>query len=332
MESAIAVAGLRKRYGTRIALADVEFSVANGEIVGLLGPNGAGKSTALAILATLIAPDEGRIAIAGHAVPAAARAARAALGYVPQQVALYPTLSGRENLCFFGRMLGLDRRGAADAAARVLDLVGLTDRAGDPVAHYSGGMRRRLNLAAGVLHAPRVLLLDEPTAGVDPQSRERIHAAVRALAHDGAAVLASTHDMEEAERLCDRTVMLDDGRIVAAGTLAELVDSSGLATSLSLRTLRPPPPDWLDGLGSVRVLSANGTRATIAVDDPTALPVLLARAVRTGGDVVEMRLDRPTLADAFFELTGHALRDGQAVIDERRDAGNGARAVVKGRA
>ncbi len=137
--------------------------------------------------------------------------------------------------------------------------------------------------------------------------------------------------MEEAERLCDRTVMLDDGRIVAAGTLAELVDSSGLATSLSLRTLRPPPADWLDGLGSVRVLSANGTRATIAVDDPTALPVLLARAVRTGGDVVEMRLDRQTLADAFFELTGHALRDGHAAIDEQRATGNGARAVVKGR-
>ncbi len=310
MESAITVAGLRKRYGARLALADVALDVASGEIVGLLGPNGAGKSTALSILATLVAPDEGRIAIAGHELPRDANGARAALGFAPQQVALYPTLTGRENLCFFGRMLGLERRAAADAATRVLALVGLAARADDPVEQYSGGMKRRLNLAVAVMHAPRVLLLDEPTAGIDPQSRERIHAAVRQLAHDGAAVLVSTHDMEEAERLCDRTVLLDDGRVVASGTTMDLVETSGIAASLALRTLKPPPGDWLDGLGSVRVLSANGTSATLAVDDPAALPVLLARAARAGGAVVEVRFDRPTLADAFFKLTGHALRDG----------------------
>jgi ABC-2 type transport system ATP-binding protein len=309
MESTIVVERLRKRYGTRTALADIDLTVGRGEIVGLLGPNGAGKSTALAILATLLAPDEGRVTIAGHVLPGDARAARRALGFVPQDVALYPTLTGRENLIFFGRMYGLANGAAVDAANRVLELVGLGARADDPVAHYSGGMRRRVNLACGILHHPRVLLLDEPTVGIDPQSRERIHAAITLLAHDGTAILTSTHDMEEAERLCDRTVLLDEGRVVAAGTTSDLVSTSGVATSLSLRTLRPPPADWLDGLDSIRVLSANGTRTTLAVDDPAALPVLLARAARAGGDVVELRFDRPTLADAFFKLTGRALRD-----------------------
>jgi ABC-2 type transport system ATP-binding protein len=229
----------------------------------------------------------------------------------PQQIALYPTLTGEENLVFFGRMQGLDRQTCGAAVAHALERVGLRERARDRVAEYSGGMQRRLNLAAALLHAPSVLLLDEPTAGVDPQSRERIYATITQLASEGAAVLTSTHHMEEAERLCGRVVLLDDGRLVAAGTAADLVGVSGIASSLYLRTRRPPPPDWLDGLGSVRVLAANGTTATLAVDDPAAMPVVLARAARAGGDVLEMRFDRPSLADAFFKLTGHTLRNGE---------------------
>jgi len=314
MESSIAVADLRKRYGTRTALAGISLSVGAGEIVGLLGPNGAGKSTTLAILATLLAPDEGSVRVAGHPLPAERRAARRALGLVPQQVAVYPALTGAENLRFFARMLGLDRGACRSAAAHALELVGLADRGDDPVEQYSGGMRRRLNLAAGMLHGPRVLLLDEPTVGVDPPSRERIHMAIERLAREGTAVLVCTHDMEEAERLCDRIVLLDTGRIVAAGTTTELVGASGIASSLFLRMLRSPPGDWLDGLAAVRVLATNGTRTTLAIDDPTALPVLLARAARAGGEIVELRLDHPTLADTFFALTGHALRgdDGSA--------------------
>ncbi len=311
-EAAISVVELRKRYGARTALAGVSLSVASGEIVGLLGPNGAGKSTALSILATLLPADEGEVRIAGHLLPKDARAARRALGWVPQQVALYPALTGRENLRFFAAMLGLGGSAADGAVWRALALVGLDARGDDAVATYSGGMRRRLNLACGLVHAPRVLLLDEPTAGVDPQSRDHLHATIEQQARDGAAVLLSTHDMEEAERLCRRIVLLDGGRMVAAGTADELVGTSHLAASLSLRMLRPPPSDWLDGLASVRVLSATGTRATLALDDPAAMPVLLARAARVGGDVVELRFDRPTLADAFFSLTGHALRDGSA--------------------
>jgi ABC-2 type transport system ATP-binding protein len=310
MEPAIAVEGLRKRYGSRLALAGIDLDVARGEIVGLLGPNGAGKSTTLSILATLLPADEGSVRIAGHRLPAEARAARRALGFVPQHVALYPPLTGEENLRFFARMLGLDGRARGDAIANALALVGLTERAGDRVEHYSGGMRRRLNLACGILHAPDVLLLDEPTSGIDPQSRERIYAAVEHLTEHGTAVLTSTHDMDEAERLCGRILLLDEGRLVAAGTPADLATATGIASSLHLRMLRPPPADWLDGLGSVRVLAAEGATATLGLDDPAALPVVLARAARAGGDVVEMRFDRPTLADAFFALTGHALRDG----------------------
>jgi ABC-2 type transport system ATP-binding protein len=313
MESAIRAEGLRKRFGARIVLADVGVTVERGEIVGLLGPNGAGKSTTLAILATQLDPDEGTVSIAGHRLPGESLAARRALGLVPQETALYPTLSATENLRFFARMLGLRKPECETAVARVLDLVALADRAEEPVEHFSGGMRRRLNLACGILHAPEVLLLDEPSTGIDGPSRERIHVAVERLAEAGAAVLISTHDMDEAERLCDRILLLDGGRLVAAGTPAELVTATGIASSLSLRMLHSPPADWLDGLGSVRVLAANGASASLALDDPAALPVLLARAARLGGDVVEMRFERPTLADAFYALTGHALRDGDGV-------------------
>ena len=314
MESAIAVEGLRKQYGPRVALAGIDLRVDAGEIVGLLGPNGAGKSTALSILATLLPLDQGRVRVAGHVLPAEAAAARRRLGVVPQHTALYPSLTGRENLRFFASMLGLAGRQTTAAVADALALVGLVERADEPVDRYSGGMRRRLHLAAGVLHAPPVLLLDEPTTGIDPQSRERVHAVIESRKRDGAAVLLCTHDMHEAERLCDRIVLLDDGRTLAGGTAGELVAATGIASSLHLRLLRPPPADWLDGLPSVRVLAADGAEAVLALDDPMAMPVVLARAGRAGGDVLEMRFERPTLADAFFALTGHALRDGDEPV------------------
>ncbi len=189
MAPPILVDGLRKSYGAQLALGDVSFEVAAGEIVGLLGPNGAGKSTTLGILATLLRFDAGRVAVAGHALPAGAAPARRALGLVPQQVAVYPTLGARENLRFFARAFGLGRREAARRADATLDLAGLAARADEPVARLSGGMRRRLNLACGMLHRPAVLLLDEPVVGVDPQSRERIFEAIETLARGGAAVL-----------------------------------------------------------------------------------------------------------------------------------------------
>ncbi|HUE29673.1 MAG TPA: ABC transporter ATP-binding protein [Verrucomicrobiae bacterium] len=312
MAPPILVDGLRKSYGAQLALGGVSFEVAAGEIVGLLGPNGAGKSTTLGVLATLLRFDAGRVAVAGHALPAGAGRARRALGLVPQQVAVYPTLGARENLCFFARALGLGRREGAQRAAAALDLVGLGARADEPAARLSGGMRRRLNLACGVLHAPAVLLLDEPVVGVDPQSRERIFEAIETLARGGAAVLYSTHQMEEAERLCARVVLLDTGRVVAAGTPAALVAGAGLTAVLRLRTARPLPAGWLAGIAGATLAGSSASETTVRVTDTGTVPAILAAALRTGGDVLAMTLVRPSLADAFFALTGRALRDEDA--------------------
>jgi ABC-2 type transport system ATP-binding protein len=238
MTPAIAVDRLTKRYRERVALSQLSFTVAPGEIVGLLGPNGAGKSTTLGILATLLRFDAGTVSIRGHNLPAEAAAARRVLGLVPQEVALYPALTATENLHFFACTQGV---AAPAAIGRALDLIGLSGRAHEPVSQFSIGMRRRLSLAAGILHGPEVVLLDEPTVGVDPQSRERVFAAVLGLARAGAAVLYSTHQMDEAERLCDRLVLLDHGQLLATGTPTALVARSGLQPQVWLRTAHRSP-------------------------------------------------------------------------------------------
>jgi ABC-2 type transport system ATP-binding protein len=310
MEPLIAVDRVVKTYGVRTALAGVSFTVAAGAITGLLGPNGAGKSTTISIIATLLDADSGTVTVAGHRLPAEAAAARRVLGFVPQRLALYPTLTARENLHFFARMQGLAGGEAGAAVTHALALVALDVRADEPVAEFSGGMRRRLNLAAGILHRPRIVLLDEPTAGVDPQSRERIFEAVQSLARAGAAVLYSTHYMEEAERLCGRVVLLDDGRVVATGTPDELIVQTGLTASVRLRTAQPLPTGWLDGAAGAHVVGDDhGAGIAVAVDDGGAVSRVLLAVVRAGGDVVELSVHHPNLADAFFRLTGRALRD-----------------------
>ncbi len=311
----LTVDGLVKRYGSRAALQSVTFAVGAGEIVGLLGPNGAGKSTTLSILASLLEADAGTVIVAGHRLPDGAREAKRRIGFVPQHVALYPTLTARENLRFFARMQGLRRTAATAAADRGLALVALESRADDVVATFSGGMRRRLNLAGGILHAPRVILLDEPTVGVDPQSRERIYEAVTALARDGAAVLHSTHDMDEAERLCDRVVLLDGGRVVASGTARELVSTAGMPSRIRLRTRRALPNGWLTGIAGARLIdaAADGSEAVVVLDHPSGVSAALLCAVRAGGDILELALHRPNLADVFFAMTGKALRDEDGV-------------------
>src|ERR687895_2920507 len=225
---------LRKRYKERLAVDGVGFEVGPGETYGLLGPNGAGKTTTISMICGLLARDGGEVTVAGASLDRDPGRVKAAIGYVPQDVALYPDLSGLENLRFWGRMHGL---GGRDLAARVdatLEVVGLTERAGDKVAAYSGGMQRRLNIAAGLLHRPRLLVLDEPTVGVDPQSRNAILANVEALGGEGIAVLYTTHYMEEAERLCDRVGILDEGRLVAEGTRRELVERVGAGAGLTV--------------------------------------------------------------------------------------------------
>jgi ABC-2 type transport system ATP-binding protein len=310
--SAVAADGLRKRFGARIALDGVSLSVAAGEIVGLLGPNGAGKTTTLSILAGVIAPDSGRAEICGHDLVGAPAAARRRLGLVPQSLALYPTLTARENLEFFGRIEGLRTHEAHGRALRLLDEAGLADRADDPVAAFSGGMKRRLNLACGMIHGPSALLLDEATAGVDPQSRERIFAVVEDAAARGAAVLYSTHYMEEVERLCARVVLIDHGRVVAEGGVRELIARAGAEPRIELRTLRPLDAGWIAGFDGVRELARDDAAepgASLVLNNVELVPAVLQRAAQIGGEVSEFFLHRPNLQDAFIALTGHALRD-----------------------
>jgi len=223
------VRALRYAYGPRVAVSEASFALETGEIFGLLGPNGAGKTTTISCIAGLRAGFEGGLFFRGAPFdPARSSADRARIGLVPQHLALYEDLTGRENLEFFGRMAGLAGAALATAVTRVLAVAGLADRARDPVKAYSGGMKRRLNLAAGDLHEPALLLLDEPTAGVDPQSRNHIFDALLALAQGGRTLLYTTHYMEEAERLCRRIAIMDEGRVIGIGPAAELASQAGI--------------------------------------------------------------------------------------------------------
>jgi len=308
----IHVDGLSVRYGDRSALDHLSFEVQAGELVGLLGPNGAGKTTTLSVLATLQRPDDGRVRVAGYDVVRDAPRVRAVLGLVPQTLAIYPTLTARENLLFFARLFHL--RDVRSVAHDSLRLVGLEDRADDIVATFSGGMQRRLNLACGLLHEPRVVLLDEPTVGVDPQSRERIFAAVRGQASRGAAILYSTHHMEEAERLCDRVVLIDGGRVVAAGSPADLIERAGGGLRIELRTHAPLQTGWLDTVRGARILewapgAVDGHVIRVSLDDLSLAARVLDCAAVGGTGVVDFHLHRPSLQDVFLTFTGHALRD-----------------------
>jgi ABC-2 type transport system ATP-binding protein len=308
----VAAENLTKCYGGRTALNGLSLAVNGGEVIGLLGPNGAGKTTALSILATILRPHSGRASICGCDVVTEIDAARSHLGLVTQSVAIYPALSGRENLEFFALMQGLSRRTARALAQRMLDQVGLADRAQDMAGSYSGGMKRRLNLACGIIHSPPVLLLDEPTVGVDPQSREWIFELIDQAAAQGRAVIYSTNYMEEAERLCHRVLLIDEGRVVAGGTPQELIAMAGTPAQIRLNTRTKLPWGWVGGLPGaheIEVPPGEAATATVRVDEVEIVPEVLRRARDAGGEVKDFVLHQPNLQDAFIALTGHALRD-----------------------
>ncbi len=298
-------------------LDELTFDVAPGEIVGLIGPNGAGKTTTLEVLATLLAPNAGEVRIAGHDLRRAAQGVRRSIGRVPQEAALYPTLTGRENAVFFARLGGVGGKDARRGAAAVLDQVGLAARADEPAATYSGGMQRRLSLACGLLGSPPVLLLDEPTVGVDPQSFESIVVAIRAHARSGAAILDSTHHMDEAEDLCDRVVLIDSGRAVATGSPAHLVRAAVPGVLVDVVTEEVLPDGWLGELAGAGVSGApdgngasasRGSAARVALEDVELAPRVLEHAARAG-KLLDFCMHRPSLHDAFLALTGRAPRD-----------------------
>ena len=310
-DAALRCTGLTKRFGERVAVDDVSFTIASGQSYGLLGPNGAGKTTTINLLCGLLEADEGSVTIAGRPL-GAQPSVKAAIGYVPQEIALYPDLSGRENLRFFGRLYGLKGAQLAERITAALETSGLADRADDRVDAYSGGMKRRLNIAAALLHEPTLLVLDEPTVGVDPQSRNAILEHVAQLRADGLAVLYTSHYMEEVEKLCDRVGIIDDGVLIAEGTTDELVAQLGETDRITL-TVDGDPSRLQSAVSQVfgvdnATQTANGVQL-LAQDGPRRLPALLAAAAGAGVSVTNVEVVRPNLESVFLHLTGKALRD-----------------------
>ncbi|GLX92981.1 ABC transporter ATP-binding protein [Herbidospora sp. NBRC 101105] len=312
MTDTLTCANLSKSYGGVVAVRDVGFTIAPGEAYGLLGPNGAGKTTTISMLVGLLKPDTGTVVVGGADLSADPMAAKAKIGYVPQEIALYPDLTGRENLRFFCRLFGLPRKAVRARVEEVLDLVGLADRADAKLDTYSGGMKRRINIGAALLHRPELLILDEPTVGVDPQSRKSILDGLERLVADGMALLYTSHYMEEVERVCDRIAIVDHGSIVAEGTRHELVALVGGADRIEL-TLDGDVDTALAklrGLGGVTeaVRTATGSVRLIAEGGRYLLPSVISTvdgiAAVTAVEVVE-----PDLEATFLHLTGSTLRD-----------------------
>jgi len=307
----IEVQDLRKQFGDLIAVNDVSFTARPGTIFGLLGPNGAGKTTTISCISGLLKPSAGHVRVMGHDVATDGPASRRQLGVVPQELALYEDLSARENVSYWGSAFGL--RGSA-LKARVnaaLELAGLVDRAKEAVKKFSGGMKRRLNFACGIVHEPKALLLDEPTVGVDPQSRMRLLDLVREQAQAGTCVVYTTHYMEEAESLCDQLAIIDHGQIIAAGSLTELRAMMGERDLLRLTGTFDPASmhEALAGLKAVEIVQADeGVLTVAAAQGPQRLSELLQAVTAGGGDIRETTLTQPSLESLFIKLTGKELR------------------------
>ena len=307
----LACTHLRKVYGDLVAVNDVGFSIAAGETYGLLGPNGAGKTTTISMIAGLLDKDGGTAVVDGTEITTRSTAAKAAIGLVPQDLAIYPDLTARENLRFFGKLyaLGTDLDRRVD---EVLEIIELTDRADDRTGEYSGGMKRRLNIGIGLLHEPKLLILDEPTVGVDPQSRNAILENVERLGAHGMAVLYTTHYMEEAERLCDRVGIIDGGSIIAEGTRRELVESIGGRDRLHIEVKSDPGAliPRITALPDVESCTATPhSIEVVATDGSRALPDVVFSIRDAGVGVQSVEVSEPDLESVFLHLTGKALRE-----------------------
>jgi ABC-2 type transport system ATP-binding protein len=306
---------LRKSYGAITAVSDVSFTVDPGELVGLLGPNGAGKSTTVGMIAGIVAPDSGEVRINSQALKGDTDPAKASIGLVPQDLALFDELPARENLRFFGSLYGLAGAKLDATIASGLEFVGLADRARDRVKTFSGGMKRRLNLAAGLLHDPQLVLLDEPTVGIDPQSRNAIFDNLEALRKRGKSIVYTTHYMEEAERLCDRIVIVDHGRVIANDTVRGLYGllPASRRLSVELRGEAKADPGLVAATRALPAVAsaeiADGT-LSVALDDLAAgAPGVLALLQQRGVAYDHVVSERGDLETVFLTLTGRKLRD-----------------------
>lgn len=312
MGSVLAADSLSKSFGDLKAVDDVTVVIDEGETFGLLGPNGAGKTTTISMISGLLDPDSGSVSLAGERITTGSTRGRSAIGLVPQELAIYPDLTGEENLEFFGHLYGMDGTQLEGRVAEILELIGLTDRKDDRTSEYSGGMKRRLNIGIGLLHRPQLLILDEPTVGVDPQSRNAILESVESLSREGMAVLYTTHYMEEAERLCDRVAIIDEGRIQAEGTRRELVSMVGEKDRVSISASGdlPAAAEAVRDVPGVTSSSASDHRIEILADRASViLPELLTRVAAAGGTITSVEVEEPNLEAVFLHLTGKALRD-----------------------
>jgi len=314
MSSILEVKNLSKKYGDFTAVNGISFAIQEGEIFSLLGPNGAGKTTTISMLSTLYTPTAGEASVAGHNVSGDPMAVRNLIGVVPQELALYDELTARENLVFWGQMYGLSGRTLKTRVQEVLEQIGLADRAQKRVKTYSGGMKRRVNIGVGLLHKPRLLFMDEPTVGIDPQSRRAILDSVKELNHQGMTVLYTTHYMEEAEELSDRVGIMDHGELIAMGTQTELTRQVGENDNLVLHIDENQNGEIL--AAAIRkihnVLKADVTDHTVSVIVPEAEEILapvITVANELGIKIRSVDIQEPNLESVFLSLTGRALRD-----------------------
>jgi len=310
--NAIEVNNLKKSFGDFQAVQDANFKAESGEVLSLLGPNGAGKSTTISMLSGLLAPTGGDASIMGHSVTKEPEAAKKSLGVVPQDIALYPDLSARENLVFWGKMYGLRGAELKSRVDEVLEVIGLADRQKDHVGKFSGGMKRRVNIGAALLHKPDVVIMDEPTVGIDPQSRRHILDNVKELNKQGMTVLYTTHYMEEAAELSNHIAIMDKGKVIAYGTHNELIKLVGEQTRIDI-TLNVEGSNvqdaWKQVDGVSKIDAQDGTVTVLVDDSNRVLPHLFEEASKVDVRITSVDIQEPNLETVFLHLTGRALRD-----------------------
>ncbi len=309
---AIQVRDLDKTFGDIHAVRGISFDVHQGEIFSLLGPNGAGKSTTISMLACLLAPTGGHALVMGHSILREPMAVKEAIGVVPQEIALYEDLSARQNLTFWGKMYGLRGTALGRRVDNVLGIVGLTDRQRGAVSTFSGGMKRRLNIGIALMHRPDVIIMDEPTVGIDPQSRRNILDSVKAFNEQGMTVLYTTHYMEEAQELSDHIAIMDRGEVIAYGTHDELVEIVGQLDRIDL-TINAPSERvtrlWQETEGVHQVTAEDGALTLLVDDSNVVLPRLFGSANEADVRITSVEIQEPNLEAVFLHLTGRALRD-----------------------